>query len=54
MGLKNIQANDIIAGMRCHQPIQILLQKAKTIIGNTEYLVQESIGTVLINIQLKL
>jgi hypothetical protein len=38
-GLKNIQANDIIPGIRHHHPIQTLLQKAKTIKGSTEYLV---------------
>jgi hypothetical protein len=38
-GLINIQANDITAGIRDHHPIQTLHQKAKTIIGNTEYLV---------------
>jgi len=39
-GLKNIQANDIIPGIRDHHLIRTLLQKAKTIIGNTEYLVR--------------
>jgi hypothetical protein len=38
-GLKNIQASDIIPGMRHHQPIQTRLQKARTIKGSTEYLV---------------
>jgi hypothetical protein len=38
-GLKNIQANDIIPGIRHHHPIHTLLQKARTIKGSTEYLV---------------
>ena len=39
MGFKNIHNRDTIPGIKHHQEIQILLQKANTIIGKTEYLV---------------